>query len=542
MPNQRGSFSLIGNYERLKFRGMAEELDVENTIAGRREWIGLAVLALPCMLLAMDLTVLHLAVPSLSAQMKPSSAQLLWIVDIYGFMIAGSLITMGTLGDRIGRRKLLLIGGAAFGVASVAAAFSTTAGTLIATRALLGVAGATLMPSTLALIRNMFHDPRQRTTAIAFWLNSFMIGSALGPLLGGFMLEHFWWGSVFLLNVPVMALLLLLGPFFLPEFRDRNAGRLDLLSAGLSVIAMLAIVYGIKQTAQDGLGMLPVAAIIVGLIVAAGFIARQRTLLDPLIDLRLFSVPAFSASVTTQLIALLAMAGIYLFFAQYMQLVLGLSPLTAGLWLLPSTATGMIGSFLTPALGRRMRPAWVIGAGLCIAALGMIILTTVATGAGLSLMVAGSAVMSFGINPTMTMTTDLIMGVAPPDRAGSASAISETSCELGLALGTTILGSIGFAWYRHIMAVDALAGIPPASVDAARATLGGAVEVAERIGGSSGHALLDLARGAFSRSLALVAAISAAIVLATAILAFVRLRGIPIRAEALEASEVSAAA
>lgn len=199
------------------------------------------------MLLAMDLTVLHVAVPALSVDLKPSSAQLLWIVDIYGFLIAGSLITMGTLGDRIGRRRLLLIGGAAFAVASAVAAFSTSAEMLIATRALLGVAGATLMPSTLALIRNMFHDQRQRTTAIAVWLNSFMVGSAVGPLLGGAMIEHFWWGSVFLLNVPVMALLLVLGPFLLPENRDPNAGRLDLASAGLSLVAMLSIVYGIKR-------------------------------------------------------------------------------------------------------------------------------------------------------------------------------------------------------------------------------------------------------------------------------------------------------
>ncbi|HYN80594.1 MAG TPA: MFS transporter [Gemmatimonadaceae bacterium] len=226
---------------------MTRTAEVSTATAGRREWIGLSVLALPCMLLAMDLTVLHVAVPALSVDLKPSSAQLLWIVDIYGFLIAGSLITMGTLGDRIGRRRLLLIGGAAFAVASAVAAFSTSAEMLIATRALLGVAGATLMPSTLALIRNMFHDQRQRTTAIAVWLNSFMVGSAVGPLLGGAMIEHFWWGSVFLLNVPVMALLLVLGPFLLPENRDPNAGRLDLASAGLSLVAMLSIVYGIKR-------------------------------------------------------------------------------------------------------------------------------------------------------------------------------------------------------------------------------------------------------------------------------------------------------
>src|SRR5215208_4918993 len=196
--------------------GMGSAVDT-NQKAGRREWIGLAVLAFPCFLLAMDFTVLHLAVPKLTADLAPSSSQLLWIVDIYGFMISSSLITMGTLGDRIGRRKLLLIGAAAFGAASAVAAIADTASTLIATRALLGVAGATLMPSTMALIRNMFHDADQRRFAIAMWINAFVVGGAIGPILGGVMLDHFWWGSVFLLNVPVMVTLLILGPILLPE-------------------------------------------------------------------------------------------------------------------------------------------------------------------------------------------------------------------------------------------------------------------------------------------------------------------------------------
>ncbi|HEY5451177.1 MAG TPA: MFS transporter, partial [Polyangia bacterium] len=179
--------------------------------AGRREWLGLAVLALPCLLYSMDLTVLHLAVPKLTTDLQPSSSQLLWIIDIYGFLVAGSLITMGTLGDRIGRRRLLLVGAAAFGAASIAAAFSTTATMLIATRALLGLAGATIAPSTLSLIRILFEDPRQRTTAIGIWITSYSVGGAIGPLVGGVLLETFWWGSVFLVGVPVMVLLLIVG-------------------------------------------------------------------------------------------------------------------------------------------------------------------------------------------------------------------------------------------------------------------------------------------------------------------------------------------
>src|SRR5438128_7651919 len=242
--------------------------------ATRREWIGLAVIALPGLLYSMDLTVLNLAVPKLSAALKPSSAQLLWIVDIYGFLIAGSLITMGTLGDRIGRRRLLLIGAAAFGVASVIAAFSTTAEMLIATRALLGVAGATLAPSTLSLIRNMFLDPQQRTVAIGVWITSYSVGGAIGPLLGGVMLQHFWWGSVFLLAVPVMVLLLIVGPFLLPEFRGESRRPLDLRSAALSLIAVLSVIYGMKLIAQDGLGWRPALSVLGGGAVAVVFVRR----------------------------------------------------------------------------------------------------------------------------------------------------------------------------------------------------------------------------------------------------------------------------
>ncbi|MFL5415828.1 MAG: MFS transporter, partial [Myxococcales bacterium] len=271
--------------------------------AGRREWSGLAVIALPCLLYSMDLTVLDLAVPALSADLKPSSTQLLWILDIYGFLVAGSLVTMGTLGDRIGRRRLLLFGAGAFAAASTLAAFSTSAAMLIAARAVLGLAGATLAPSTLSLIRNMFLDPRQRTVAVSVWITSFSVGGAIGPLAGGLLLEWFWWGSVFLLGVPVMGLLLVLGPILLPEYRDPEAGRLDLVGAVMSLAAVRALIYGLKQFAQDGPGWPPALSIVVGLAVGVAFVRRQQTLADPLLDLRLFRVPAFSAALTTNVLS-----------------------------------------------------------------------------------------------------------------------------------------------------------------------------------------------------------------------------------------------
>ena len=500
-----------------------------NARATSREWIGLAVLTLPCLLLAMDLTVLYLAVPSLSADLRPSSAQLLWIVDIYGFLIAGSLITMGTLGDRIGRRRLLLMGAGAFSVASALAAFSTTAEMLIATRALLGVAGATLMPSTLALIRNMFHDESQRSTAISIWVTSFMVGSAIGPLLGGFMLEHFWWGSVFLLGVPVMGLLLILGPLLLPENRDPNAGRLDIPSAALSLFAILAVIYGIKRTATDGLSAAAALAIVIGLVIGFVFLRRQRKLRDPIMDLDLFRVAAFRTSVGTQLIALIAMAGAYFYTVQYLQLVVGLAPLPAGLWLIPSTIAGMGGSMFAPVLARRFRPAFVMSGGLIMGAIGYGMVTLVGGSLGLALIVPAFVIMSVGMSATMTVTTDLIVGVAPPERAGAASAISETSSELGLALGIAIIGSIGTAVYRRDM-VDAIPpDVPSAAADAARDTLGSALAVAEGLPGKIGTELADLARNAFTHALHSTAIAGAAILVVLAGVVIVTLKHVPAR-------------
>jgi len=420
--------------------------------AGRREWIALAVLALPCVLVTMDLTVLYLAVPALARDLHPSGSELLWITDVYGFLIAGSLITMGTLGDRIGRRRVLLIGGAAFAAASVLAAFSTSAGMLIGARAVLGVAGATLMPSTLSLIRHLFADPQQRTVAIGAWATSLSLGAAIGPLLGGLLLERFWWGSVFLLSVPVMALLLVLGPRLLPESRDPEPGRFDFASAALSLVAVLVAIYGVKRFAEHGLGWLPALAIAAGLALGLAFVRRQRTLTDPLVDLRLFRAPAFSVALAANALTVFAILGTELFIAQYLQMVLGMGALEAGLWTLPSSAGIIAGSMLAPALVRRVRPASLVAAGLALAAAGLGILTQVEPEDGLAVLVTGSVILSLGVAQVVTLSTDLIVGAAPPERAGAASALSETGTELGGALGIAILGSIGTAVYRSQLA------------------------------------------------------------------------------------------
>jgi MFS transporter, DHA2 family, multidrug resistance protein len=477
--------------------------------ATHREWVGLAVLFLPCLLYSMDLTVLHLAVPRITEDLKPSSAQLLWIIDIYGFLVAGSLLTMGTLGDRIGRRRLLLIGAAAFGVASVIAAFSQSAEQLIASRALLGVAGATVAPSTLSLIRNMFLDHKQRTTAIAVWITSYSVGGAIGPVVGGLVLEFFWWGAVFLLAVPVMVLVLVLGPILLPEYRDPDAGRPDILSAALSLAAVLAVIFGLKQIAQDGLSALPALAIVGGVALGTVFVRRQLTLADPLIDLRLFGLPDFSASVATYALGGLIVFGGFLFIPQYLQLVLGLSPLEAGLWTVPWALAFVVGSMVTSRLARRVKPAHLMAGGFVLAAIGVGAITTFDGSTGLAFFVITTIAMALGLAPMFVLTNDLIIGCAPPERAGAASGISETGAELGGALGIAIFGSIGIAVYRRAMDGAIPAGIPPEAAEAAKGTLGGAIAIAAQLPDQLGAALLDAARIAFIEGLHVTAAISA---------------------------------
>jgi MFS transporter, DHA2 family, multidrug resistance protein len=465
-----------------------------HTRATRREWIGLAVIALPCLLYAMDLTVLTLAVPSLTEDLRPSATELLWIVDIYGFLVAGFLITMGTLGDRIGRRRLLLVGAAAFGAASVVAAFATSPEMLIASRAVLGVAGATLAPSTLSLIRGMFEDPHQRTVAIGIWIASFSAGAAIGPLVGGVLLEQFWWGSVFLLAVPVMVGLLVVGPRLLPEYRDPQPGRLDLVSVALSLAAVLGVIYGIKSTATGGASTVAAAITAAGLALGIAFVARQRRLADPMIDLGLFSKPGFSTALGANLLGFAVVFGLDVFIAQYLQLVLGYSPLAAGLWSMPAAIAFVVGSQLTPPLSTRVRPPLLMLGGLAFALVGAAVITQAQATSGPGVVVAGVVVLSLGFAPLFTLAADIAVGSAPAERAGAASGISETSSELGGALGLALLGTIGTAVYQ--------AGAP------------GSETLAEVTRAD----LLAPAREAFTHALQVTAGISAAIIAAAALL------------------------
>ncbi|WP_433593818.1 MFS transporter [Nocardia sp. CA-145437] len=494
-------------------------------LAGRREWIGLGVLALACLVYAMDLTVLHLAVPQISSTLHPSSAQLLWIIDVYGFMLAGLLITMGTLGDRIGRRRLLLAGGVLFGTVSVVAAFSPTAEFLIGCRALLGVAGATIAPSTLSLIFTMFRDPRQRSLAVGTWVSAFSAGGVVGPLLGGVLLERFWWGSVFLLAVPVMALLLVLGPRVLPEFRDPEAGRLDLTSAALSVVTMVSLVLAMKTVAQDGLGPVAVVAVAGGLVAGALFVRRQLTRPDPMLDLRLFRLGAFRTALGINVIAIFVAFGYFLFVAQYFQLALDMTPMAAGVAMAPSSVGFIIGSQAAPRIVRAVRPAYLIGAGMVLAAIGLAMLTRLTVDGGPVAAVVASLLIALGLAPVFGITTELIVGSAPPEQAGAASGVSETGAELGGALGISILGSISLAIYRADLADSLPHGLPGA--DAVRETLGEAVQVAATLPDNVGATVLVAARTAFIHGVHVTAGVAAVGALLVAVLAVARLRHVP---------------
>ncbi|WP_017559550.1 MFS transporter [Nocardiopsis baichengensis] len=489
---------------------------------GALQWAGLAVLALPTVLLGLDLTVLHLALPSLAEDLRPSAVQQLWIVDAYGFLIAGFLVTMGTLGDRIGRRRLLTVGGTAFVAASLLAAYAPSPEALIAARAALGIAGATLMPSTLALIGTLFPDPHRRALAIGLWATFFAGGMAAGPLVGGVLLERFWWGSAFLLAVPVICAMLVLAPLLLPEDRAPNAGRIDLVSVGLSLGALLPAVYAVKKAAESGPVPEVIAAVGAGAVVATVFVRRQRRLDDPLLDVALFGDRAFSVALAVMLVCLAGVGGTMLLTTQYLQLVEELSPTAAGLWFGPPALAMALSSVGAPLLARRVRPGFVVAGTLAVSSGGYVLLGTAGADGGPVPVVAAFSLAYLGLGAVAALGTDLVVGTAPPEKAGSASALSETVQELGLSAGIALVGSLAAAVYGSRMGADALAGLPPETAHAAAQGLPGALSVADELPAG----VLNRAEEAFMAGLNTAGWTGAAVVLALAATAAVALRGV----------------
>ncbi|MFD8807683.1 MFS transporter [Streptomyces sp. NPDC059597] len=497
--------------------------------AGRREWIALGVLMLPLLLVSMNVSVLYFATPAISADLRPSGTQQLWIFDVYGFVLAGLLMTMGALGDRFGSRRLLLTGAAAFGAASVLAAYADSASTLIAARAVLGVGGATLMPSTMALLRTMFTDPAERTKAIGLWSGVMTGGIALGSVMSGVLVEHFWWGSVFLVNLPAMLLLLALGPVLLPESRKTASGRFDRPSVPLSLAAVLPVVYGLKEIPSEGLHPLYVVSVTVGLLFAALFVHRQRTAAAPLVPLALLRRRGFAPAVVLTLVSAFGMLGSAIYTTQYIQSVLGKSPLSAALWsLLPSVLIGVAGPVTAALVARGADRGRVVAAGFAVSAAGYVLLALTGTDS-LWLVLVGAGVLASGAVMVMSQLTDMAMGAAPAERAGTASSLLETATELGGALGMAFLGSVGAAVYRHGMPSDA--PVP------ARETLGGALATAARLPGRTGEALLASAREAFTHGMCAAAVTGAAVLALAAVGAAVTLRGLDTERAGIEQSD-----
>jgi DHA2 family multidrug resistance protein-like MFS transporter len=489
--------------------------------ASRRAWLALAVLCLPTVLTTVDLNVLFLALPRISADLGAGSSAQLWIMDIYGFMIAGFLVTMGTLGDRVGRRKVLFGGAVLFIAASLTAAFADSTAVLIGARAVLGIAGATVMPTVLALIRDLFKDPKQLNAAYGIWGTSLMAGVILGPTVGGLLLGAFWWGAAFLLGVPIMAVVLLAGPAVLPDTRDPNGGRLDLASVALSLAAILPFVYGLKEITRGGAGIVSFASIVVGVAAAVTFVARQRRLADPLLDLRLFGNRALRCALILGLVIAFLMGGLGLAATGFLQMVRGLSPLSIGLWLLAPSLAMIVAGNLAPAIATRVRPAYVLAAGLLLGAVGNLLLTRVGAAGGMALLIAATFVIYIGGSPVGIMSNSIVMMSTPPERAGAAGALSSTSGEFGVALGVAVLGALGTSVYRGQVEV-------PAGVDgAAHESIAGALSVAGQLPGPAGAALLDSAREAFTGGMHVIAFLSAAVFVGLAVLVLVALRHLP---------------
>nr|WP_042188785.1 MFS transporter [Kibdelosporangium sp. MJ126-NF4]CTQ97944.1 Transmembrane transport protein [Kibdelosporangium sp. MJ126-NF4] len=477
-----------------------------------KEWAGLAVLALPTALLGMDVTVLYLTMPSLAADLNPTGTEVLWIMDAYGLLIAGFLVTMGTLGDRIGRRRLLLIGSAAFGVVSVVAAFAPSAEVLIGARAVLGIAGATLMPSTLALISTIIPDPARRAVAFGGWVTAFALGMAAGPVVGGLLVEHYWWGAAFLIAVPVVVVVLLAGPRVLPEHQVPRGDRIDVASVVLSLLTLLPVVYAVKHVAESGFGPSTVVPLVAGLVFGVLFVRRQRGLDDPLVDVRLFAGRAFSAALGVMVVGLTGVGGVMLLVTQYLQQIAALPPLRAGVWMGPPALAMFAAAIAAPLIARRIRPGFVVGAVLALSTVGYALLATVRGTDEVVPVVAGFALVYLSLGAIAALGTDLVVGSCPPERAGAASALSETVQELGLALGVAVLGSLAAATYRSQIPADAS--------EAVRDSLAGALSMS----GSVPDTVLRQAKEAAVTGLN-VAALAAGIgVLLLAVLAAVALR------------------
>ncbi|MFB7842726.1 MFS transporter [Microbacterium sp. NPDC056052] len=484
---------------------------------GARGWAALVVLMLPVLLVSVDNTVLSFALPEISTALSPSGVEQLWIIDVYPLVLAGLLVTMGTLGDRFGRRKMLLIGATGFALVSALAAFAPTAALLIAARALLGFFGAMLMPSTLSLLRSVFQNREQRRLAIAVWAAGFSAGSALGPIVGGLLLEHFAWGSVFLVAVPVLIPLLILVPILVPESRDPNPGRIDVLSILMSMATMVPVVYAIKEFAVHGITPLVVVLFLLGVGMGVLFVRRQLRAEIPMLDMALFRRGMFSGAILVNLLSVVALVGFLYYVSQHLQLVLGLKPVDAGLALIPGMAVMIVSGLVVVPIARRVRPEILVPSALVFSLAGYLVVAFSTHAHGTAPLIVAFVLLGIGIGAAETVSNELILAAAPPEKAGAASAVSETAYELGAVLGTTILGGIITAFYRTSLVVPE--GVPEVLADRAKETLAGAFSAAEQLPAALGQALQQAASDAFGTGVMVTSLIGGVLVVAAAAIA-----------------------
>lgn len=497
----------------------AAELRRRAAGAGANRWAVLVVLCVSLLLVAVDATVLHVAVPAVTEDLRPGGVELLWIVDAYPLVCASLLILFGTLGDRVGRRRVLLLGYALFGVASGMAALADSAQTLILARALLGVGGAMIMPATLSILRQVFPDRRERALAIGIWSAVAAVGAAAGPLLGGFLLEHFWWGSVFLVNIPLMLVSLPVGRLVLPESKGDGDGPWDVAGALMAAAGLFALVLGVKRLGGgDPAGSVwTVLPLLAGAGLLSVFVRRQRRRAHPLVDLRMFARPAFSTSVGCIVLAMLALVGLELIAAQYLQLVLGLSPLETGLRLVPLTVAAMAAGLAGARMLRRFGPRRMVCAGFCLTAGAVVLLTAMGGQDNAPLLLTGFVLLGFGLETTLFGAYESMLSEAPPQQAGGAAAIGETSYQLGAGIGIALLGSVMNAAYAP--GVAGASGVPAGASGAAAHSLGEAYQVAGGLGGPAGAALLEAARRSFVHGLHVTLWVSAGLLLLGAVIA-----------------------
>ncbi|MFB7263784.1 MFS transporter [Streptomyces nojiriensis] len=489
---------------------------------GTNRWVVLAVLCVSLVLVALDATILHVAVPSVTEDLRPGSIELLWIVDAYPLVCASLLILFGTLGDRVGRRRILLLGYGLFGAASAIAALADNAQVLIAARALLGIGGAMIMPATLSILRQVFPDRRERALAIGIWTAVAAIGAASGPVLGGFLVQHFWWGSVFLINLPVMIALVVVGIKLLPESRNPVAGPWDLVSVGLSLVGVISVVYAVKEVATHGVTWQVAATAALGAGALYAFVRRQFGLPSPLLDMRLFKHRGFSGAVLADLLTVFGLSGLVFFLSQFLQLVQGRDPLEAGLAELPAAIGAVVTGLIAGRYARRYSVRTIVAGGLGAIGLALAVLTLIHKESGYPLLGAALLVVGLGAGFSFTVTADVILSSVPKEQAGSASAVSETAYELGAALGIALLGSIVTGVYQSFTAPASVAG-PVA--DAAHESLGGAVEAAKALDPHTAQVMVGAAQDAFVDGLRLASGVGAAVLLATAVAAWFLLRG-----------------